>query len=79
MRKEEVQGLLAKFGFSVSLNKKIGETAVTHMIHVGKTLDRLVDYNVDEAKDFIKSIWAYTDRELNCIETITDLELWLGA
>lgn len=79
MRKDEVQGLLAKFGFSVSLNKKIGETPITHMIHVGETLDRLVDYTVDEAKDFIRTIWAYTDRELNCIETITDLELWLSA
>ena len=79
MHKDEVHGLLARFGFSVSINKKIGETAQTHMIQVcGKETTRLVDYVIDETKNSTKTIWAYTKETLKCIENMQDLESWLN-
>ncbi len=78
MHKEEIELLLSKSGFSVSLNRKIEKTSLTHMIHVGQTPMRLVDYTVDEIKNTVKSIWAYHDDTLDCIENIPDLKIWLG-
>ena len=78
MHKEEIELLLSKSGFSVSLNKKIEKTSRTHMIHVGQAPTRLVDYTVDEIKNTVKSIWAYHDDTLDCIENISDLKIWLG-
>lgn len=78
MHKEEIELLLSKSGFSVSLNRKIEKTSFTHMIHVGQTPMRLVDYTVDEIKNTVKSIWAYHDDTLDCIENILDLKIWLN-
>ena len=80
MHKDEVQGLLARFGFSVTINNKIGETTQRHMIQVsGSETTRLVDYVIDEAKDSTKTIWAYTKETLKCIENVKDLESWLNG
>ena len=78
MHKDEIQGLLERFGYSVSLNKKIGETSRTHMMHVGSMLDRLVDYIIDEVENTTETIWAYTMEGLKCIETVHELENWLS-
>jgi hypothetical protein len=78
MRKEEIELLLSKSGFTVSLNRRIGQTPMTHMIHVGPRPMWLVEYTFDELKDTIKTIWGYTGQTLRLIETLTDLETWLG-
>jgi hypothetical protein len=77
MRKDEVQSMLERFGFSVCLNKKLGSMPVTHMIHVGRTPERIVDYTIDEIKNTIESVWAYANESLDCIESLPDLEIWL--
>ena len=79
MHKEEIQGLLDRFGYSVTLKKKMGETPRIHMMHVGKSLDRLVDYVIDENLNTTKAIWAYGMEELTRIETTEDLENWLNG
>ena len=78
MHREEIELLLTKSGFSVSLNRKIEKTSFTHMIHVRPSPTRLVDYTVDEVKNTVKSIWAYNNDTLDCIENIPDLKNWLG-
>lgn len=78
MHKEEIELLLSKSGFSVSLNRKIEKTSFTHMIHVRQAPMRLVDYTVDEIKNTVKSIWAYYNDTLERIENIPDLKIWLG-
>ena len=78
MHKEEIELLLSKSGFSVSLNKKIEKTSFTHMIHVRQAPMRLVDYTVNETENTVKSIWAYHNDTLDRIENIPDLKIWLG-
>lgn len=78
MHKEDVQSLLDRSGFTVTLNKKIGGTSRVHMMHVGKTYDKLVDYIIDESLNTTKAIWAYTMEELTRIESTEDLENWLN-
>lgn len=80
MHNDEIQGLLTRFGFSVTIDKKIGETTQRHMIQVcGSETTRLVDYVIDEAKNSTKTIWAYTKESLKCIENVQDLESWLNG
>jgi hypothetical protein len=78
MHKDEIQGLLDRFGFSVSLNKRLGETPRTHMMHVGSMFDCLVDYIVDEVENTTELVWAYAMEDLKCIETVHELEAWLN-
>ena len=77
MHKEELQNLLDRFGYTVTLNKKIGGSCQTHMHHVAKEGKRLVDYTIDDVKNVVKAVWAYTETNLSYFETTEELKTWL--
>ena len=78
MHKEEIQGLLDRFGFRVSVNRTLGESGLTHMIHVDKMFGDLVEYTIEEATNLVRTVWLFRDGGLNVAENTTDIEIWLG-
>ena len=80
MHKEEIQVLLDRFGYSVAVRRNIGNTGRVHMIHSGKTFDRIVEYTLDEPKDLIKLVFGYAKNEdLQCFDNVPDFEVWLNT
>ena len=79
MKKEEIQSILERFGFSISISRKIGETPITHMIHSNTTLGKIVEYNMNEVQGLIERIWAFHDKGLEEINTPSALENWLNG
>ena len=77
MRKEDVQMMLEQFGYSISINRRIGETAFYHMIHTkGK---KLIEYTVNETLGLIKTVWAFGERALKEVVDTSELESWLKS
>lgn len=77
MTREEVQTLLNDFGFSVSLNKRIGNTQLIHMMHSGVPVGRFVEYHIDETLDLIETIMGFSSSGMEIIETTSALKNWL--
>lgn len=77
MRKDDIENLLNRFGFLVTLNKSMAGINVTHMMHRGTTMKKFVEYYVDDALNTIKSVWAFDIDDLKLFENLSDLEIWL--
>lgn len=79
MKKEEIQSLLAQFGFSVTLNRGFDKINRTHMMHAAAGGKRLVDYYIDEALGSIREIYLYNGNDLDRVEDTVSLEIWLRS
>ena len=77
MEKNEIQDLLGRFGFITTVNKNIGGTGMTHVIHVGNSFNDLVEYTVDGLTNLVNRVWLFRDGNVNLAETTLDIEIWL--
>lgn len=73
---EEIKNILSQFGFAETLNKVMGCTKITHVIHSCPTPKKIVEYYADNL-GIIDFVWAYVDGELKLIDSMSDFEIWL--
>lgn len=79
MKKDEVQQLLERFGFSLSLSKKIGTTGLSHIMHSNGSAGRVVEYKLNEAVGTIESALGFNDGGLVNFSSTSALETWLNG
>lgn len=77
MHREDLQKILAGFGFAETLNKTLEGLNITHVIHFSERLRKLVEYYVDPV-GIIKSVWGIWDNGAEIMENLPDIELWLN-
>ena len=77
MHREDIQNMLAGFGFSETLNRTIEGINITHVIHFSERLKKFIEYYVDPV-GLIKSVWAIWDNGVEMIENLPDIEIWLN-
>ena len=77
MHRNDIENLLNRFGFSVTLNQGLAGVNLTHMMYRGTTMKKFIEYYVDDVLNTIKFVWAFDTENLKLIENLPDLEIWL--
>lgn len=78
MARKEIEELLNRFGFTQTLNQRVGGLNIRHVMQYKVPVKRLVEYYLDEVLDTVKAVWVFNGDVLDCIENVSDLANWLG-